>query len=152
MAALAGCGAQSEAVEVDQPPGCTRALERTELAPVADDIVAGDAVLGYLRASQRTPWRELWIPRERAAWVKLPITVPAGGTLVLSVPPEARRIVALDYGGDPNRMTFTACHGDSPAVFFPGRLVVTRRICGVPLDWRYGAERGRVRLSFGDCS
>jgi hypothetical protein len=81
--------------------------------------------------------------------VKAGIVVPAGGTLRLTVPPEARSLIALSHGEDPNAVTLSACHGRYPSAFFPGHFRVRRPLCDVPLDWRYGRERGRLRLSFG---
>jgi hypothetical protein len=156
---LTACGEQDDgAAVVTQPPGCVEALEPTQETPTADDVVLGDAILVSLRTSQRLPWRELWLPTDKLGMVKLPILVPAGKTLTLTIPPVARRVISLDYRSEdrPTRVTdgqlrvrLTGCIGRFAMVFFPGRLLVARPVCGVPLDWRYGRERGRVRLSFG---
>lgn len=159
VAVLAGCGGQERAAVVEQPPGCVEGLEPARSTFGPDDVRAGDAVLMDIRAQQRAPWRELWSPRERMAAVKLPVVVPAGATLTLTVPAEARGILALYYDVDEKRparvtegaatVTLSACHGRYPSVGFPGQLLVARRVCDVPLDYEYGAERGRLELSFG---
>jgi hypothetical protein len=136
LAALAACGSQARVV---QPPGCVDGLERYDSPGELDVMVGGAWVVGLERA-QREPWRRR---------VKAGIVVPAGGTLRLSVPPEARSLLALTHGSDPDAATLSACHGHVPSAFFPGALRVRRPICDVPLDWRYGTDRGRLRLSFG---
>ena len=158
LALVAACGKEDRDAVLEQPPGCVEAIEPAAETPTVDDVVLGEAILLNLKKYQRVPWRELWLPRERFGMVKLPIIVPAGQTLTLRVPPTARGIIGLDYQGptDPQYVTqaatqasFTACYGRFPTVHFPGRLLLARRVCGVPLDWRYGDQRGRLRLSFG---
>jgi hypothetical protein len=50
-----------------------------------------------LGPSQRLPWGEHWIADEGYAFFKVAIFVPAGGTLKLTVPPEARSLLQLQY-------------------------------------------------------
>ena len=113
-----------------------------------------------LRNQERAAWRRLWVPRERMAVVKVPVVVPAGSSLTLSVPPESRGIIALYYDVEKPRparvadgettQTLRACPGGYPSVGFPGQLLVARRVCDVLLDYESGnGERGRLRLSFG---
>lgn len=161
LVASAACGGQDRtAVPVQQPPGCREGLEpaRSTFGPA--DVRIGAAVLMDLRNQQRTAWRKIWDPRKKMAVVKLPIVVPAGGTLTLTVPPQARGIIALYYDTErapPMRMaegattvTISACRGRYPSVGFPGQLLVARPACDVPLRYTYaGAERGLLRLSFG---
>ena len=66
------------------------------------------------------------------------------------MPPEARGLVALSHGEDPDAVSLSACHGHYPSAFFAGHFRVRRPLCRVPLDWRYGRERGRLHLTFGD--
>ena len=150
LAALAACG--SEDAVVVQPAGCVDGLEQNG-APTQSDVLVGDAWFVGLRETLRRPWREHWDRREKLARIKAGIVVRAGGTLRLTVPPEARSLVALSHGDDPNAVVLSACHGYYPSAIFPGHFRVRRPLCGVPLDWRYGRERGRLHLSFGDaCS
>jgi hypothetical protein len=147
---VTACGA-SEA-QVVQPPGCVNGLERVPEAPVAGDVRVGRAWLPALDDAQRRPWREHWNRDARAAFFKVGAMIPAGGTLELSVPDEARGLLALDYAEDrrvAQSVTLSACHGHYPVVFIPGALRVRRPICRVPLDWRYGDQRGRLHLTFG---
>jgi hypothetical protein len=134
---------------VVQPPGCVAGLEANG-EPGADDILVGDAWFVGLRRSQRMPWREWWDRRDKVARVKSGIVVPAGGTLHVTVPPEARGLIALSHGDEPNAVTLSACHGDHPSAFFAGHIRLRRPLCNVPLDWRYGREHGRLHLTFGD--
>jgi hypothetical protein len=145
-AVLAACG--SEDPVVVQPAGCVAGLESNG-EPGELDVLVGDAWFVGLRHAQRMPWREYWDRRDKIARVKAGIVVPAGGTLRLTVPPEARSLIALSHGDDPDAVSLSACHGHYPSAFFPGHFRVRRPICEVPLDWRYGRERGRLRLSFG---
>jgi hypothetical protein len=104
-----------------------------------------------LERVQRLPWSQLR-GGDRTGRAKAGVVVPAGRTLRLSVPPVARGLLRLDYHGNPRRTdqaTMTACQGRFPTVFFPGALIIRRPLCRVPLDWRYGDERGRLHLSFG---
>lgn len=146
-ALLAACGSEAT---VEDPPGCRHAYDRPPAAPVADDVRVGEAWIAGLRWSQRQRFDERWMPEEGYAAYKAHVIVPAGGTLRLSVPPEARSLIKVDYGDDPrDDVTLSACHGQYAAVPITGALWVRRPLCRVPLDWRYGAERGRVRLTFG---
>ena len=146
-ALLAACGSEAR---VEQPDDCRDAVDRPPAAPVADDIRVGEAWFAGLRWSQRQPWRERWIPEEGYAAYKAHVIVPAGGTLRLSVPPEARSLLKLDYGDElADTATLSACHGQYAAVPVTGALWVRRPLCRVPLDWRYGSRRGRLRLTFG---
>jgi hypothetical protein len=150
VAALAACG--SEERRVVQPPGCVDGLEQLG-GPGSRDVMVGGAWFNGLELAQRRRWRFHWDRRRKLGMVRSGIVVPAGGTLQLTVPPEARSLIALQYGteepGDPNAVTLSTCHGHYPSAFFMGTLRVRRPICEVPLDWRYGSERGRLHLSFG---
>jgi len=146
-ALLAACGSSEATVE--DPPDCRHSLDRPPPAPVADDVRVGEAWIAGLRWSQRQPWRERWIPEEGYAAYKAHAIVPAGGTLRLSVPPEARSLIRLDYGKLADTATLSACHGQYAAVPITGALWVRRPLCRVPLDWRYGDARGRLSLTFG---
>jgi hypothetical protein len=145
LAALAACGDEERVV---QPAGCVDGLEQNG-EPGELDVLVGDAWFVGLRQAQRMSWREYWDRRNKVARVKAGLVVPAGGTLRLAVPPEARSLIALSHGEDPNAVTLSACHGHYPSAFFPGHFRVRRPLCDVPLDWRYGSERGRLYLSFG---
>ena len=152
LAVLAAASGSSEDRVVAQPAGCVNGYERVPDAPVAGDLRVGGAWLAALRDAQRRPWREHWDRHAKAAFFKVGVMIPAGGTLVLSVPPEARGLLALDYREDrraTQTVTLSACHGTYPVVFIPGALRVRRPLCRVPLDWRYADERGRLHLSFG---
>jgi hypothetical protein len=144
-AVLAACGAEAEVV---QPAGCVDGLEHNG-EPGELEVLVGDAWFVGLHETLRRPWREYWDRRDEIARVKAGIVVPAGGTLRLTVPPEARSLVALSHGDDPNAATLSACHGHYPSAFFPGHFRVRRPLCDVPLDWRYGSKRGRLHLTFG---
>jgi hypothetical protein len=146
-AVLAACGAEDPVVA--QPATCSPGLEQHG-EPGADDVMVGDAWFVGLRRAQRSPWREWWDRREQVARVKSGVVVPAGGTLRLTVPPEARSLIALSHGSDPNAVTLSACHGHYPSAFFAGHIRLRRPLCRVPLDWRYGREHGRLHLTFGD--
>jgi hypothetical protein len=151
LAALAACGGADEPVVV-QPAGCVDGLEPVGTAPEPGDLRVGEAWFVGLERAQRLPWREHVIPPDRTGSVKAGIVVLAGGTLTLNVPPEARGLIALSYGDadqPASTVTLSACHGHYPSAAFPGGIHVRRPICRVPLDWRYGDERGRLRLSFG---
>ena len=147
---MAACGSREQVVQ--QPVGCREGLERITAEPERADVRVGDAWLIGLRRVPRLPWREYWIPREGVAFFKTGIVVPAGGTLRLEVPPEARGLLALAYnpGAEAKQTTtMSACFGYYDVVFFPGGLEVRRPLCRVPLDWEYGSERGRLHLTFG---
>ena len=150
LAALAAaCGEETRVV---QPPGCSKGYERVPEAPVAGDVVVGGAWLAALRDAQRLPWREHWNRHDKLATFKVGAMIPAGGTLGLSVPPEARSLLLLSYGPESepaDAVTLSACHGTYPVVFIPGALRLRRQLCRVPLDWEYGRERGRLHLTFG---
>jgi hypothetical protein len=160
VAALVACGSEERAAIDEQPPDCVEGLQQASSTFGPGDLRVGEAMLINLRAHQRMRWVELYDRKEKMGRVKLPIVLPAGGTLVLSVPPEARGIIALFYdleGERPTRVvdgaqnvTLSACRGRYPSVGIPGQLLVARPVCRVPLDWRYGSERGRLHLSFGD--
>jgi hypothetical protein len=145
-AVVAACGAQEQ--RVVQPPGCVDGLEQTG-DPGELDVLMGDAWFVGLRQAQRTPWREYWDADDKVARVKAGVVVPAGGTLRLTVPPEARSLIALSHGDDPDAATLSTCHGHYPSAFFAGHIRLRRPLCDVPLDWSYGSERGRLRLTFG---
>jgi hypothetical protein len=150
-ALMAACGGGREAV-VEQPPGCREGVENIPYAPERADVLVGDAYLTGLRRVPRLRWREFWQPREGFAFFKIGIVVPAGGTLRLEVPPEARGLIGLAYTrGEEATLTVTAsaCRGIHEVVFFPGGLEVRRPLCRVPLDWEYGSQRGRLHLTFG---
>jgi hypothetical protein len=159
LAFVVACGGQDRPLLVKQPAGCVEAFENVDDTPQARDIVLGKAILVGLKDQQRLPWTQLWIPAQKMGMVKIPILVPEGQSLTLTIPPVSRGIIGLDYDSEAprtrhvtraqRRATFTACYGESPQVFFPGRIVIARPICEVPLDWRYGSERGRLHLSFG---
>jgi hypothetical protein len=148
----AACGSSSDDDPVVvQPAGCVEGLEHSGTAPEPGSVRVGDAWFVGLEQVQRLPWRALR-GRDGTGRAKAGVIVPAGQTLVLSVPPVSRGLLALDYTGNArrtNRATMTACHGRFPTVFFPGSLLVRRPLCRLPLDWRYGDERGRLLLSFG---
>lgn len=156
---LGGCGNGGRAEVAEQPPRCAEGLEPARSAFGADDVRLEGAVLLDLRAQQRAPWRELWDRHRTMGVVKVPIVVPAGGALKLSVPPESRGIIAFRYDLEshpPARVAdaqqsvrLSACRGRHPSVGFPGQMLVARPVCRVPIDYAYGEVRGRLRLSFG---
>jgi hypothetical protein len=160
LAGLAACGGQDRAAVVERPPRCVEGTETARSVFGRDDVRVGGAVLMNLRAQQRAPWRELWVRQERIAVVKLPVVVPAGETLTLTVPSQARGILALYYDLETQRpvrvgegattVRLSACRGRYTSVGFPGQLLVARPVCRVPLDYSYGdSKRGRLELSFG---
>ena len=157
---LSACGVDGRnPVAAKQPPACAEGLEPARVSFGADDVQLGGAVLLDLRAQQRAPWRELLDRDRRIGVVKVPVVVPAGGTLALSVPPQSRGIVGLRYdleaepparpGEAQQTVRLSACRGRYPTVGFPGQLLVARPVCRVPIDYEYGEATGRLRLSFG---
>lgn len=160
LAVLGACGNEEGSVALEQPPGCAEGLEPARSTFGSEDVRVGDAVLINLGDQQRAAWRTLWDRRRKMAIVKVPVVVPAGRVLTLSVPPEARGIIGLYYDladEPPARVvdgavtaSLRACRGRYPSVGFPGQLLVARPVCRVPLDYTFGdAVRGRLHLSFG---
>ena len=82
---MAGCGSEAA---VERPPGCEHALERVPQTPEPGDVRVGGGWFAGLRFVERLPWRQHWLPDEGYAYFKAGLTVPAGGTLTLSVRPR----------------------------------------------------------------
>jgi hypothetical protein len=151
---VAACGREETAVV--QPSGCRNATGYVGEEPAEGDIRVGRAWISGLASTGRRAWRESYRRRGGYAFFKAHLFVPEGATLTLSVPPEARSLIRLEYGARDqvtDKATVSACHGFYAIVDFTGGMRVRRPLCRAPLDWRLDDEWGRLELSFGDaCS
>jgi hypothetical protein len=138
--------------------GCANAIADTPTEQASrDDVVVGPAVLVGGRNWADEPRTTFTRTRRRDAFVKLPVVLPAGTTMTLSVPTSERRVASLGYtertrdvrrvaDGDAT-VTFVACPDHRTG--WAGGLSLAGPAC-VRLGVRIaGGRAARPRVAFG---
>jgi hypothetical protein len=156
LALVAAGGASAAQVAVAAPPPaatvvCHNRAQTASTDPIHTRSHAGDRlVLG-----------RVWLPERVLSWppvanagaerfLKHGIVVSAGTPVTLTVPPSARRVYGLTFGGSTGpSLTIAPCpSSEGPATAWPGGYLARRPAC-VPVIVRADGRSARAMLSLG---